>query len=53
MTTMAKAFKNACHLAATQNDGQIDREEAKVIKKIDAATERFIKEINSVIGQKP
>lgn len=49
MTAMAKAFNDGCHLAVLQNDGQIDKDEAKAIKKIDAATQKFIKELNSVL----
>ena len=49
MTTMAKAFENACHFAVMQNDGQIDKDEAKALKKIDAATQKFIKELDSVL----
>lgn len=49
MITMTKAFEDACKLAVLQNDGEIDKNEAKALKKIDAAAQRFIKEINSVI----
>lgn len=49
MTTMGNAFKKACHLAATQDDGKINREEEKILKKLDKATDRFLKEINAVI----
>lgn len=49
MTTMTKAFNDACRLAVMQNDGQIDKDEEKALKKIDAAAQRFIKEINGAI----
>lgn len=49
MITMTKAFDKACHLAVMQNDDHVDKDEAKALKKIDAATQRFIKEIESVI----
>ena len=52
MTIMTKAFNDGCHLAVTQNDGSIDKEEAKALKKIDEATQRFIKEINAAINEK-
>jgi hypothetical protein len=51
MTTMTKAFSDGCHLAAIQNDGTISKEEAKALKRIDAAVQRFIKEINSVVKE--
>ena len=49
MKVMTTAFKNACHLAVMQNDGQIDKQEEKAIKKIDAATQKFLKELDSVL----
>lgn len=52
MITMTEAFKKACHLAVMQNDGHVDKGEAKALKKIDKATGQFIKEINSVISEK-
>lgn len=48
MTAMTKAFESACRLAVLQNDGRIDKDEAKALKKIESAAERFIKELNSV-----
>lgn len=52
MVSMTEAFNKACHLAVLQNDGEIDKNEGKALKKIDKATERFLKEINSVINEK-
>lgn len=52
MTTMTNAFTNACRLAVMQNDGNIDKEESKALKKIDTAAQRFIKEINTAIKEK-
>lgn len=49
MLIMTKAFQNGCHMAAMQNDGKIDKDEAKALKKIEAAAERFNKELNSII----
>ena len=41
--TMAKTFASSCEFAARQDDGQISKEEAKIIKKIQAATDRFLR----------
>lgn len=48
ITTMAESFKQGCHLAAMKDDGKISKEEEKQLKKIDAATDRFIKELKSL-----
>lgn len=53
MITMTEAFTKACHMAALQNDGQMDKDETIALKKIDKATERFLKDIKSVINEKP
>lgn len=42
-----QTFNQNCQLAA-QQDGKIDREEAKAIKHINTASERFIKELERV-----
>lgn len=47
MSTMAKTFVASCEMAARREDGRVSREEEKRIKKIKAATEKFIKEIES------
>ena len=48
MISMTKTFEQACVLAATKNDGKIDAAEMKALKKIKAASNRFIKEIESI-----
>lgn len=48
MVTMAKTFEQSCKMAALKNDGTIDRDEEKTLKKISAATESFIKKLNSL-----
>ena len=48
ITTTAKLFKDACRIAAIKDDGRIDKKEAKELKKLEAATDKFIKEINSI-----
>ena len=48
MITMAKAFEQSCKMAAMKTDGTIDRTEEKQLKKISAATTKFIKELESL-----
>lgn len=48
MVTMAKTFNQSCKMAATKDDGLIDRQEKKQIKKINAAVAKFIKELESI-----
>lgn len=48
MQTMVKTFEQSCVLAATKNDGQIDREELKTLKKIEAASKRFITDLEKL-----
>lgn len=48
ITTMTKTFEQACELAAMKDDGEISKEEAKQLKKIKAASQRFVKELESI-----
>lgn len=48
MTTMAKTFCQSCKMAAMKDDGQIDKNEEKQLKKINEATERFIKDLQKI-----
>lgn len=48
ITTMAQHFKQSCELAAMQDDGKISKSEEKTLKKINQATDRFIRELNSI-----
>ena len=48
MKAIAKTFEQSCRMAATKDDGKIDVQEEKVLKKISAATERFIKELDKL-----
>lgn len=52
MIAMTRAFESGCHMAVMQNDGKIDKDEAKALKKVEAAAEQFIKEISNVIKNK-
>ena len=48
MKLAANAFRQRCQAAALKDDGQIDAEEARILKKIDAATEKFLKELSKI-----
>lgn len=48
MIEMTEAFKAACYLAATQDDMTIDKNEEKTLKKINAAADRFIKDLSKI-----
>lgn len=48
ITAMVKTFELSCKIAATKNDGKIDREEVKQLKKIKAASKRFIHELEKI-----
>ena len=46
--TMAGTFKEACRIAALEDDGKIDKEEAKILKRINDATDRYVKELQKI-----
>ena len=46
MQAMAKTFGQSCELAATKDDGKISIDEAKQLKRINAAVEMFCKEVD-------
>ena len=46
--TMVKVFKQACEIAAQNDDGHISKEEEKQLKQIKAATEKFCKELDKI-----
>jgi len=48
MKAIARTFEQSCRMAATKDDGKIDPEEEKVLKKISTATQRFIKELDKL-----
>lgn len=48
MIVMAKTFCQSCKMAAVKDDGAIDRQEEKILKKINAATARYIKELQNL-----
>lgn len=48
MIAMVKTFEQSCKMAAMKNDGTIDRNEEKQLKKINAAAQKFVKELESL-----
>lgn len=48
MVNMAKTFEASCKMAALKNDGTIDRDEERQLKKISAATKHFIQELEKI-----
>lgn len=48
MTAIVKTFETSCKMAAIKNDGIIDREEEKQLKKIDVACKKFLQELNKI-----
>ena len=45
---MARNFEQACQQAAKQDDGKISKEEEKLLKKVHAATARFISDLDKL-----
>lgn len=41
-------FVNSCKIAAMKDDGAIDAEEQKVLKKISKAADKFMKELKKI-----
>ena len=48
MTAIVRTFENSCQMAALRNDGKIDAEEEKQLKKINKASENFTKQLNKI-----
>ena len=48
MTRAARSFVQTCRLGALKDDGRIDPDEERILKKINAATENYIKELNKI-----
>ncbi len=46
MKAIVKAFEQSCKMAAMKDDGRISPSEEKVLKKINAATQRFLKDLD-------
>ncbi len=48
MKIAANAFRQRCEAAALKDDGKIDEEEARILKKVNAATDKFLKELEKI-----
>ena len=48
MKAMVTTFEASCKMAAMKNDGTIDKSEEKQLRKINAACQKFIKELESI-----
>lgn len=48
MTTMVQTFENSCRMAALKNDGTIDRDEERQLRKINAACAAFVRELGKI-----
>lgn len=48
MKAMVKVFNQSCELAARKDDEQISKEEAKQLKQIKTAAEKFCKELDKI-----
>ena len=48
VVNVVKTFEQSCKMTALKTDGTIDRDEEKTLKKISAATQRFIKDIEKL-----
>ena len=51
MDLQHEQFIKGLKISATNNDGSISKEEEKIIKQIEKASTRFLKEINRIIGK--
>ena len=48
MKAMVRNSEQSCRVAATKDDGKISPEEEKILKKINAASQKFIKELDKL-----
>lgn len=45
-----KSFKQSLRMAALKKDGYIDKDEQKVLDKANKATDKYIKELEKLVG---
>ena len=48
ITAIMKTFTQSCTLAAQKDDGQINSDEAKTLRRITTAAEKFIREMEKI-----
>lgn len=46
--TTLKTFNQSCKIAAIHDDGKLDKTEAKAIRQIESATDKYIKELEKI-----
>lgn len=49
MKVILRTFEESCRTAAIKNDGRIDKEEEKILKKISVATSKYANELDKLI----
>lgn len=45
-----KAFEQSLKMSALRDDGQLDRQEEKILKKVYSLTEKYIKSLESLLN---
>ncbi len=48
MVAIVKTFELSCKMAAQKDDGKIDSEELRQLKKINKASEKFIQQLTNI-----
>lgn len=48
MSTMVKTFEQSCRMAALKNDGTVDKDEERQLKKISAACAGFLRDLERI-----
>lgn len=48
MKFMVQTFKQSCQMGALKDDGRIDKDEARIIQKINIASDKFLKELENL-----
>ena len=51
MKTSLQSFKMGLQLAAEQDDGAVDREEKRDMKRLEKATDKFMEELEKVMKE--
>ena len=46
--SMVRVFKQSCKMAAQKDNGQVSKDEEKQLKQIEAAAEKFCKELDKI-----
>ncbi len=49
MVSSVEAFMQSCKLAATKDDGIISKEEQRILRKINRASNRYNKQLNRIL----